>query len=56
MKESLLRKYAKLAVKTGANIQPGQLLVIIASVKDHEFVKLCVEEAYLAQASEVMVN
>ncbi|MGI6608681.1 MAG: aminopeptidase [Erysipelotrichaceae bacterium] len=56
MNEKLLRKYAKLAVRTGANIQPGQLLVISASVEDHDFVKMCVEEAYKALASEVMVN
>lgn len=56
MNEILLRKYARLAVRTGANIQPGQLLVINASVKDHEFAKMCAEEAYLAGAGEVLVD
>lgn len=56
MKEELLQKYAKLAVCTGVNIQPGQLLVINASVKDYKFVEMCVKEAYLAKASEVHVN
>lgn len=56
MNEFLLRKYAKLAVKVGANIQPEQLLVISAEVRDYKFVKMCVEEAYEAKASEVIVN
>jgi aminopeptidase len=56
MNENLLRKYARLAVRTGANIQPEQLLVINASVKDYEFVQMCAEEAYLAGAKEVMVE
>lgn len=34
MNDNLLRKYAKLAVKVGANIQPEQLLVISAEVRD----------------------
>jgi len=56
MNKELLRKYAKLAVCSGANIQPGQLLVITASVKDYEFVTMCVEEAYKAKASLVHVD
>lgn len=56
MNDNLLRKYAKLAVKVGANIQPEQLLVISAEVRDYKFVKMCIEEAYKAKASEVMVN
>ncbi len=56
MNEKLLRKYAKLAIRSGVNIQPGQLLVINASVKDYQFVKMCAEVAYAANASEVMVE
>ncbi|MDD6468259.1 MAG: aminopeptidase [Erysipelotrichaceae bacterium] len=54
--ENQLRKYAKLAVKMGVNVQKGQLLVISADVRDHEFVALCVEEAYKAGAGQVYVN
>ena len=53
--EGLLKKYASLAVCTGINIEKGQLLVIRASVKDHEFVELCVKEAYEAGAGKVSV-
>ena len=54
--KKVLQKYAKLAVVMGANVQPGQLLVINASVTDYEFVRMCVEEAYAAGAGEVAVE
>ena len=50
MNKEILKKYARLAVRTGVNVQPGQLLVIRASVKDSEFIEYCVEEAYKAGA------
>lgn len=53
--EGLLKKYASLAIRTGINIEKGQLLVIRASVKDHEFVELCVKETYEAGAGKVSV-
>ena len=56
MNEELLRKYARLAVRSGVNVQPGQLLIINAPVKDHQFVEYCVEEAYKAGADEVDVK
>ena len=56
MNKEILKKYARLAVRTGVNVQPGQLLVIRASVKDSEFIEYCVEEAYKAGAGSVMVN
>ena len=46
LSDNLLRKYAKLAVKAGVNVQKGQPLVISASVYDAKFVEYCVEEAY----------
>ena len=54
--QNVLRKYAQLAVVMGANVQKGQLLVITADVRDHEFVSLCVEEAYKAGAGQVSVE
>ncbi|MEA5026210.1 MAG: aminopeptidase [Erysipelotrichaceae bacterium] len=56
IKQDILRKYAKLAVCVGTNIQPGQPLLINAPVECAEFVRLCVEEAYKAQASYVLVE
>lgn len=52
----VLRKYAKLAVCIGANVQKGQLLVISSDVSSAYFTRLCVEEAYAAGAGEVLVN
>lgn len=51
-----LQKYAALAVRTGVNVQKGQLLVLTASVDCAAFARLCVEEAYQAGAGEVQVN
>lgn len=54
--EKALRKYAALAVRTGANVQKGQLLVVTSEVGSAYFTRLCVEEAYRAGAGEVQVN
>ncbi|MDO4378360.1 MAG: aminopeptidase [Erysipelotrichia bacterium] len=56
MDKALLRKYASLAVRSGVNVQPGQLLVINAQANQYEFAGLCVEEAYKVHAGKVMVN
>ncbi len=56
IKEELLRKYARLAVCVGANIQPNQPLLINAPVECAGFVRLCVEEAYKAKAKYVLVE
>ena len=54
--EKVLRKYAELAVKMGANVQKGQMLVISSDVRNHEFVNMCVEEGYKAGAGQVAVD
>lgn len=54
--EKALRKYAELAVRTGANVQKGQMIVIASAVESAYFTRLCVEEAYRAGAGEVLVN
>lgn len=56
MTKTLLRKYARLAVRTGANVQKGQYVVVRASVEMYEFAGLVVEEAYRAGAKEVRVD
>ena len=56
MKKKLLKELAKLAIHTGVNIQKGQILVINAPVFTYEFVALCVKEAYLKGAKDVIVN
>lgn len=52
----MLQKYARLAVRSGANVQKGQLMVLAASVECYNFARLCMEEAYKAGAGEVQVN
>lgn len=56
MNEVLDRKYAKLVIKTGVNLQKGQPLIIASSIDAAPFVRLLVEEAYLAGASNVIVD
>ncbi len=56
MKKSLLRKYAKLLVVMGVNIQKGQDLNVYSSVEQASFVSLIVEEAYKAGARKVRVH
>jgi len=51
-----LNDYAKLCVKVGINLQPGEPLVINAPVEGVEFVRLVAKHAYEAGASEVHVN
>ncbi|MRG86269.1 aminopeptidase [Salinibacillus xinjiangensis] len=54
--EELLRKYAKLAIRTGVNIQQGQALMINAPIEGADFVHYVVEEAYEAGAENVQVE
>lgn len=56
MKKSIMRKYAKLAVKTGVNLQKGQGCVISAQVDQYEFAEMVAEEAYRAGAKWVSMN
>jgi aminopeptidase len=54
--EDLLRKYAKLAIHTGVNIQKGQSLVINTPIEGAEYARFLVEEAYNAGAENVQVD
>ena len=53
MKKSVMRKYAQLAVRRGANVQKGQGCVVYAQVEQAEFAQLVAEEAYRAGAKWV---
>ena len=47
--EELLQKYARLIVRTGANVQPGQKVQLVASVEQHAFAAmLTAQEAALS--------
>lgn len=54
--ETKLNEYAKLCVKVGINLQPGQPLVISAPIEGADFVRLVAKNAYEFGASEVHIN
>ncbi len=56
MKKSILKNYAKLIVRMGANVQKGQDVIIVAELEQRDFVVMLVEEAYKAKANRVMVD
>ena len=56
MDKTRLKKYAELLVKSGGNVQPGQLVVLSCSTDNAYFGRLVVEAAYDAGASEVKVD
>lgn len=53
MKKSLIRNYAKLIARTGANVQPGQRVVITAQNDQQAFVSVLAEECFRAGAADV---
>ena len=53
---NLLRKYAELIVRTGANVQKGQTVQLSISVEQHAFAVLVAEECYKAGAKKVNID
>ena len=51
-----LSEYARLIIRTGANVQPGQIVQLSIAVEQHEFAAMLTEEAYLAGAKKVNLN
>lgn len=56
MKKTILRKYAQLIAKVGANVQKGQEVVIRAGLDQPEFVQMVAEECYKLKAKKVVVD
>lgn len=54
--EQRIKKYAKLLIEVGLNVQRGQPVVISSPVDCAEFARLCAEEAYNAGCREVFMN
>ncbi len=48
-------EYAKLIIETGLRLEEGQKLLIKSDIECYEFARLCVEAAYNAGASDVIV-
>ena len=56
IRKEILSEYARLIVRTGANVQPGQVVQLSIAVEQHEFAAMITEEAYLAGAKKVNLN
>ena len=56
MKQTILRKYARLIARVGANIQKGQDVIIGCDLDQPKFVELLVDECYKAGARKVKVE
>ncbi len=56
MKKTILRDYAKLLARKGANVQKNQEVIIVAELDQPEFVKILAEECYRAGAGKVTVE
>ena len=54
--ESVLRRYAQLIAVTGANVQPGQSVIIRCDVKQSDFAALVAEACYDCGAGKVRVD
>ena len=52
MKKTVLREYAKLIAKVGANVQKGQEVFITAELDQPEFVAMLVDECYKLKAKK----
>lgn len=56
MKKSVLKKYAQLIVRTGANVQKGQDVIVMAEVDQELLVTYIVEDCYKQKAKHVEVR
>ena len=56
MKQTVLRKYARLIARAGVNIQKGQEVIIGCDLDQPKFVEMLVDECYKAGAKKVTVR
>ena len=54
--EVLQREYARLLIREGLNVRPGQRLVMSCPVERADFARLCAEAAYDAGCAEVIMR
>lgn len=52
----ILKSYARLIVRSGANVQPGQTVLLFIAVDQAPFAEVLTEECYLAGAKKVQVE
>ncbi len=51
--QDILKQYARLIVRSGANVQPGQTVLLFVAVDQAAFAEMIAEECYLAGAKKV---
>ena len=56
MQKTIMRKYARLIARTGANIQKGQPVRLFINADQYEFATVMVDECYKAGASRVDID
>ena len=56
MKKSILREYARLIARMGANVQKGQEVYIRSGIEQPEFTAMVAEECYRLKAKKVVVD
>ena len=56
MKNTVLREYARLIVRSGVNVRKGQEVLIYADLDQPEFVAMLVDECYKLKAKKVVVD
>ena len=56
MKKTILKQYARLIAASGANVQKGQEVFIVAGLDQPEFVAMVVDECYKRGAKRVVVD
>ena len=54
--QDILKNYARLIVRFGANVQPGQTVLLYVAVEQSAFAGMITEECYLAGAKKVEVE
>ena len=56
MKQTVLRKYARLIAQKGVNVQKGQDVIVYCGLDQPKFIELLVDECYKAGARTVKVE
>jgi aminopeptidase len=56
MNQEILKKYAKLIISKGINIQKDQIIVLSAPVEEYKFARIVIETAYEYGAKDVIMN
>lgn len=56
MNKTMQRKYARLLVRAGVNIQKGQTLIVRAQTESYPFIEILADEAYKAGAGDVQIE